>query len=213
MRDSSSEAALVDVPRPGAASASPPGEPTDQEAVARCLARGEGPDHEAFRVLYDRHAPAVVPFLERLLPDSAAAEDALQETFLRLYRGLEGYDPTRPLAPYVFRIARNVAIDWLRSHKGPRPGTADPPAGEGKGPAARSAHEAAVAGERSALVGEALAALAPEHRAVLVLRLVHGLKLEEVSEALACSERTARNRLRAASVLLERELRRRGAVE
>jgi RNA polymerase sigma-70 factor (ECF subfamily) len=186
--------------------ASAPRELSDAEAVARCLARRDQPDHAAFRALYERHAPQVLAFLERLLGDAAAAEDALQETFVRLYRGLEGYDPARPLAPYVFRIARNAAIDVLRAQKSERAAAPPPPA------PAPSALESALATEQGALVEQALAALAPEHRAVVVLRLLHGLKVEAVAEALSCSERTARNRLRAASVLLERELRKRDLI-
>jgi RNA polymerase sigma factor (sigma-70 family) len=66
--------------------------------------------------------------------------------------------------------------------------------------------------EHHMLVQEALSALSPEHRSVVVLRYTHGLKLREIADALSCTTRTARNRLRAAAVLLERELRRRGVV-
>jgi RNA polymerase sigma-70 factor (ECF subfamily) len=173
---------------------------TDEEAVARC--RAADPDHGAFRVLYERHAPVVLAFLEQILADATTAEDALQETFIRLHRGLDGYDPTRPLVPYVLRIARNVAIDMLRARKPLQRLEAK------HAPAETPAEKREMAEE----VQRALDALAPEHRAVLVLRLGHGFKLEAIADALSCSERTARNRLRAGSVLLERELRRRGIV-
>jgi RNA polymerase sigma-70 factor (ECF subfamily) len=171
---------------------------SDAEVVLQCRSGDAG--HAAFRVLYERHAPAVLAFLEQILRDGALAEDALQESFLRLHRGLDGYDPSRPLVPYILRIARNVAIDLLRARK-PTESLDE------KGAPAAPASDA---GDKIEEVQRALDALAPEHRAVLVLRLGHGLKLEEIAEALSCSERTARNRLRAGSVLLERELRRRG---
>ena len=57
-----------------------------------------------------------------------------------------------------------------------------------------------------------MAALPPEHRTVLVLRHTHGLKLREVADALSCTPRTGRNRLRAAAILLQGELERRGIL-
>jgi RNA polymerase sigma-70 factor (ECF subfamily) len=70
----------------------------------------------------------------------------------------------------------------------------------------------AAASERREAVGDALAALAPEHRSILVLRHVHGQRLEEIAEGSSCTVRTVRNRLRAAGTLLGRELKRRGIV-
>ena len=176
--------------------------------VARC--RGDGPDHApdhaAFRALYERHVDEVLRFLRRLLGAPDAVEDAAQETFVRLHRGLRGdFDPARAVRPYVLGIARNVAIEAFRRREKlalpalPRPD-------------ARSAGDAALARERSALVQDALSALSPEHRAVVVLRYTHELSQDDVASALGCTTRTVRNRLRAAAVLFERELRRRGVL-
>jgi RNA polymerase sigma-70 factor (ECF subfamily) len=178
---------------------------TDREAVVRCLAGGEE-GHDAFRVLFERHAPEVYRFERRLLDDHQAAEDAVQETFVRFHRALASYDMERPLRPFLFSVARNVAIDVVRARqKRPKPVTlvAEPAAAGG-------VPEAATTHERETLVGEALAALAPEHRSILVLRHMHELKLDDIAASLSCTVRTAHNRIRAASVLLERELKRRG---
>lgn len=180
----------------------------DRELVERCLTERPDGDPPAFRQLYERHGPEVYRLLLRLLGERPAAEDALQETFLRLHRGLRGFDLGRPLRPYVLGIARHVAVETLRRrHRKEAPmGKLDPTSAGALVP------ERVARDERARLVHEALAALDPEHRSVLVLRHAHGLSQGQVAEALECTERTVRNRLRAAATLFERELRRRGVL-
>jgi len=150
-------------------------------------------------------APDVFRFLERLLGDPQAAEEALQDTFVRLHRGLDGYDGVA--------AAGSVPVPHRAQRRDRRAPGAKALEGGARGAALHaSTFESVARRERAAAVEQALEALAPEHRAVIVFRLVQGLKLEEIAEALSCTTRTARNRLRAGSVLLERELRRRGVV-
>lgn len=162
-------------------------------------------DAAAFGRAYDRHGPEVHRFLRglRLGLDAQEQEDALQETFLRLYRQLRdgpGWDTSRPLRPYLLGIARHVALDLARR---PRPGPLErEPRGDER--------DAALAGERAALVQRALGALPPDARAALLLRHVHGLRTPELAEALACSLPTARARAEDAARLFAVELRRLG---
>ena len=160
---------------------------------------------EGFRRTYEQHFEEVHRFLARLLGDSHAAEDATQETFVRLHRAFATLDETRPLRPFVLAIARNVAIDALRARK--KNVALVDGADRSTGPA-----EAATASERRAVVEEALGALDPEHRSLLVLRHVHELELATIAEGASCTVRTVRNRLRAAGEQLGRELKRRGIV-
>ena len=60
------------------------------------LARARAGDARAFRALYEHHADAVYGFLFRMLRDGAAAEDAVQEAFMRVLSGLRGFDPVGP---------------------------------------------------------------------------------------------------------------------
>ncbi|MGE0709825.1 MAG: RNA polymerase sigma factor [Planctomycetota bacterium] len=167
------------------------------------------PPADLLRALYEEHAAELLLFLRRLLGERAAAEDALQETFLRLHGALERLEPGRPARPYLLRVARNVGIAALRRHRKLLAlEDAAPAASAGPGPA----HEVA-ASEARGLVREALAALPPEPRAALVLRHHHGLRVRELAEVLGASERTARSRLRDAAALLEGELRRRGLFD
>ena len=63
------------------------------ELDAETLTRARAGDPRAFRALYEHHADAVYAFLRRMLPHGAAAEDALQDAFLRVLGALRGFDP------------------------------------------------------------------------------------------------------------------------
>ncbi len=71
-------------------------------------------DYAAFDELYNRYAPGLRRFLFSLTWDQDTAEDYLQETFLRLYRARNRYQPTGKFKTFVFRIAKNYYITKLR---------------------------------------------------------------------------------------------------
>jgi RNA polymerase sigma-70 factor (ECF subfamily) len=171
----------------------------EAEALARCSRGEDGPGHEAFRVLYDGHRGEIEAFLRGLIGERSSVDDALQDTFVRLHRSLKGYDTTRPLRPYVLAIARNVAMDVLRTRAKLKP----------LQPRDEESLRAPASGEREAAVAEALEALEAQHRSLILMRWVHELKQEEIAVALGCTARTVRNKLRTASALFERELVRR----
>lgn len=71
-------------------------------------------DPAAVRAVYDRYAGAVTTVAVRLLGDRDLAADAVQRTFVRAWRAAGTFDPERPLAPWLYAIARRVAIDVWR---------------------------------------------------------------------------------------------------
>lgn len=157
---------------------------------------------EGLRLLYLEHGPAVLRLLTRLLGDVAAAEDALQETFLRV--NVDDLDPARSPRPYLLRIARNVGIAALRK-RAVRDRAQFPASDAGEDPSA-----AAARGEAREQIQDALASLPPGLRSALLLRHDQRLSMQALGEALGVSERTARTRLREATVCLARALRQRG---
>ncbi len=86
------------------------GHPTDQELVRQTLAG----DLQAFEIIVGRHQQAVYRILYRLLRNKQEAEDIAQETFLRCYHHLGKFDQDRPFAPWLYRIATNLALSSLR---------------------------------------------------------------------------------------------------
>ncbi len=76
-------------------------------------------DADALETLYDRYGRIVFSIIVRIVHDSAVAEDLTQETFLRVWNRVQGFDQERGrLGPWVLAIARNRAIDYVRSVEG-----------------------------------------------------------------------------------------------
>jgi RNA polymerase sigma factor (sigma-70 family) len=181
---------------------------TEREAVERC--KSGDPGHVAFRALYEMFSPEVFGFLKNILKDAESAEDACQETFFRLHKGLANFDATRPLRPYVLQVARNVAIDVIRVRRRKPRGERIEDEAQHPADGPRAIDDASV-GEARDVVAEAFTALGPEPRALLALRFMHELSYEDLAAMENVTIRTIGNRLRAAVALLSRELVRRGA--
>ena len=84
---------------------------TTEPALLRRARRG---DETAFEALYHGHARAIHALAFRLTGDAAAAEDIVQDTFLRMFGFLSGLREDTPLRPWLKRVAANLAIDRLR---------------------------------------------------------------------------------------------------
>jgi RNA polymerase sigma-70 factor, ECF subfamily len=84
----------------------------DSDLIQRLKRR----EAEAMGELYDRFGKVAFAVIVRIVRNAGVAEDLLQETFLKVWNRVEGFDDARPsLGPWVLTIARNRAIDYLRS--------------------------------------------------------------------------------------------------
>jgi RNA polymerase sigma-70 factor, ECF subfamily len=84
----------------------------DSELIQRLKRR----EAEAMGVLYERFGKVAFAIIVRIVRNAGLAEDLVQETFLKVWNRIEGFDDTRgSLGPWVLTIARNRAIDYLRS--------------------------------------------------------------------------------------------------
>lgn len=81
---------------------------------ARWMTLAQRGDATAYRALLDDLGPVLVRFLRRRVNDSQDLADAYQDTFLALHRARHTYQPPRPIEPWLFAIARNVALDYGR---------------------------------------------------------------------------------------------------
>jgi RNA polymerase sigma-70 factor, ECF subfamily len=155
--------------------------------------------------LMDRHQDRLFRYLLRLAGDEAVAEDLFQQTWLQVAERIGRYDRSRPFAPWLFAVGRNLALDHLRRR---RPESLD----ERPEPEAPATPDAdpfahAVARQQGARLADAVAALAPLDREVLSLRFEDDLALPELAQRLAVPLPTAKARLyRALARLRERLL-------
>lgn len=88
-------------------------EPTDAAVVQRVL-QGDSP---AYRIVVERYQDLVFACAMTITANAADAQDAAQESFLRLYRHLDQYDPRRPLKPYLLRIAVNCSRNIVAARR------------------------------------------------------------------------------------------------
>jgi RNA polymerase sigma-70 factor (ECF subfamily) len=173
----------------------------DRDDAAR-LRRG---DTAGLAGLMGRHQDRLFRYLLRLVGDEAVAEDAFQQTWLQVAERIGRFDASRPFAPWLFAVARNLALDHLRRRRSEsldEAGEPVAPDGIETDPLAR-----AVARERAGRVAVALQALAPLDREVLCLRFEEDLALPELAQTLGVPVPTAKARLyRALARLRERML-------
>ena len=168
------------------------------DAEVAQLRRG---DPSALAALLARYQNRLYRYLLRIARQPATAEDLFQQTWLRVAQNIRQFDPRRNFEAWLFRLARNLAIDHLRRY---RPESLDDPlpSGDSRGeqlPAPDpGAFQALVAGERARRVATALDALPAIHREVLTLRFEEEMKLEEIAEVMDTPLSTVKSRLRRA---------------
>ena len=154
-------------------------------ALVRAAQRGS---QDAVEQLFTRHWRGAYRAALLVTGDRAAAEDIAQESFLAALRALPRFDLRRPLRPWLHRIVVNRAIDWSRARAQRAEVTAD------------AAPDAPWVDGGPDAFGEdimaALLRLAPEQRAVIVLRYVLDFTPGEIASALGLPRGTVNSRLR-----------------
>lgn len=165
-----------------------------EERDERLAGRAAKGDRQAFDALVARHRAAVYRLCWSLTGNHADADDAAQETFVRVYRALPSYDPERPFRPWLRKIAWNCALSVGRNGRSGVPTVSGEELPDPVDPA-DGPEEIAAAGEERRRVAKAVAALPAELRAVIVLRAVEGLSYAEIAETAGIPAGTVMSRL------------------
>ena len=172
--------------------------PTRQGTDVAVARMREG-DLDALAVVMDEYEARLLRFLVRLVKDQPVAEDLFQLTWLRVMEKIKSYDPSRDFAPWLFTIARHLALDHLRRYQ---PASLDEPMPSGEHREdliphhAPGAMEALLAEERAILLAQAMIKLPLIFGEILTLRFEEEMKLEEIAALLKIPLSTVKSRLR-----------------
>jgi len=180
--------------------------PADPEQVpdAEAVARARQGDPEAFRVLVERYQGRAYGQALRMLGDPERARDAVQEGFLRAYRGLPRFQGRSAFYTWLYRLMFNVCIDAKRRDRSGLQVEWDDavarelPADVEEGPQLRVApgpEEALERAELGSVLREAIDQLPGDARRTLLLREVDGLSYAEIAQALEIPTGTVMSRL------------------
>jgi RNA polymerase sigma-70 factor, ECF subfamily len=143
-------------------------------------------DDAKLTALYAAHGASIHRFLSGLLGDRALAADATQETFVRAHRRLGSFREGGRHVAWLFGIARNVSLE-LRKARARAHRYIDPASDEDDIVAPGSPESELLGREALGIVESALCRLSEERRAMLLLRLDHGLPYDEIAELMGCS--------------------------
>jgi RNA polymerase sigma-70 factor (ECF subfamily) len=150
--------------------------------------RFRGGERAAFDQLVRRHQQGVWRIVRRYLKRDADAADVTQLVFVRAFKGIGNFRGAASVRSWLYRIAINCALSWLRDHRREEPAEiaedalTEAPVAPGR----------LAAGADSARLRAAITQLPPKQKLVLELRVFDDLSFKEVAELADCTENTAK---------------------
>jgi RNA polymerase sigma-70 factor (ECF subfamily) len=185
------------------------------ETSSDLLQRLRAGEEEAWREMHRDHYPRLWSSVQRILNNPTLADDVVQETFIKAHRDIHRFHGQSQLGTWLYRIAINQALDTMRKKVRTERWLSflSPVATEDSGmptlPEGEVPPAAALGLERADLrarISEAMSGLSAEHRAVVQLRLIDEMSLEESARLLRCKPGTVNSRLHYACEHLRRML-------
>ncbi|MBI4893642.1 MAG: RNA polymerase sigma factor [Acidobacteria bacterium] len=154
----------------------------------------------SYATLLERHRTPVIHFLFRMVQNQAIAEELAQEVFLRVYRSREKYEASAKFTTWLFRIATNLAFNWLRDEKGRK--AQDSLQDETASNATKKLCDRAPSVE-SRLVYEvkleeirvAIGLLPEKQRAAVLMHKYEEMEYSQIAKVLGCSESAVKSLL------------------
>jgi RNA polymerase sigma-70 factor (ECF subfamily) len=180
---------------------------------ADLVAKAKAGDADAFTDLIKQYERRVFRMAKQITQNDEDAEDVLQETFLKAYSHLDGFQGNSKFYTWLVRIAVNEALMKLRKRRSDKTVPLDEPIDTGEDVVAR---EVAVwednpeqrysREEMADILNEAVQSLKPAYRTVFVLRDIEEMSIEETAEALGLSISAVKSRLLRARLQLREKL-------
>lgn len=159
-------------------------------------------DLEAFEALFRQFQGRIYSWIVRIVRDSGAAEDLTLETFWRIYRARERFDPASDFGGWAYRIATNLALSYVRRNRWEK-GWALP---DNRPEPATPSRDPALEREERETIRRAFARLPAKLQVVAMLALVEEARYEEIAGALGIAPGTVKSRVFRAVRLLRKQL-------
>ena len=180
-----------------------------QESDEQLVRKAQADDERAFGELVSRYETKVYSLALKMLRNPEDAEDVLQDTFLRAYRGIKSFQGHSTFSTWIYRITANSALMRLRKRQLPTVSIEDADEREtpiniadwAPGPVEQMLNQ-----ETQAAMNEAIESLPPEFRQVFVLRDIEELSNAEVAEILDLSVAAVKSRLHRARLKVRNRL-------
>ncbi len=149
-------------------------------------------DIDLLGVLFERHHGALFNFFMRMTPNRPVSEDLVQDVFFRILKYRRTYRDNSQFTTWMYHIARNARVDYLRKHKAE---VLLPDEEVASGGQAQSHYQEYEQKQEAGLLKKALWMLAPEKREVLVLSRYQDLKYQQIADLLDCEVGTIKVRI------------------
>ncbi len=172
---------------------------------ASLVARVQAGDLKAFEVLYNRYKGPIYRTALAITRQHEAAEEILQECFLRAYQNISKVDHRAPFPTWLHRIAVNLSHNWLAKRRFALM-PLDEMVGQLVSGSAVSPERVMERGELQQIIQEAIDALEFKHRIVIILFYLQEFSLSDIAYILDCPVGTVKSRLHYAREKLRRTL-------
>jgi RNA polymerase sigma-70 factor, ECF subfamily len=164
------------------------------------MLRVKSGDRAAFDALLVAHRTSLVRFICRMVRNQAIAEELAQDVFLRVYRARDSYLDSARFTTWLYRIATNAALNWLRDQRVERNHERlDEPCVPGRERPVRdqtlSADEAMLWQARLDEIRDAVLALPPKQRAAVLMHKYQNLNYNQIADAFGCSVQAVKSLL------------------
>ena len=157
-------------------------------------------DNGAFEELVRKHERLVGTCVYSIVGNSEDVLDVSQEVFLKVYRSLKSFNGDSEFSTWLYRIAKNTALDFVRKRKTASV-SLDSSGEEGEGfdvpdeSISASPEKTALKNEKHEILYKAIDALSDEHREIIILRDLNDYSYEEISDILKIEVGTVKSRL------------------
>lgn len=181
---------------------------SDEEIVKQIIAG----DIELFAEVIARYQKQLIVYTRRITFSQQAAEDVTQNTFIKTYQNLRGFDTNKKFSSWVYRIAHNEAVNYIRKNK--REITTSEEAWFDSKASERESVESVVDKKLSnEVLARALKELPLKYREPVVLHLLEGKSYEEVSDILRIPTATVGTRIRRGKSRLKAIIKAKGGID